>query len=59
MDDLWCGVGVSGDVVDKGPLSKFIPYLYTGLQHSLQDMGVTSVTKLKEGTFGGSVRFEL
>jgi IMP dehydrogenase len=51
--------GVSGDVVDKGPLSKFVPYLYTGLQHSLQDAGVKSVTLFKEGAMEGQVRFEL
>lgn len=51
--------GVSGDVLDKGPLSKFVPYLYTGLQHSLQDVGVTSVAKFQEGGRDGSVRFEL
>ncbi|CED84803.1 imp dehydrogenase [Phaffia rhodozyma] len=51
--------GVSGDVQDKGSVEKFIPYLHTGLQHSLQDSGVRSITLLQEGALDGSVRFEL
>ncbi len=51
--------GVSGDVQDKGTAHAFIPYLYTGLQHSLQDIGVRSVSALQDGVREGSVRFEL
>ena len=51
--------GVSGDVADKGSINKFVPYLYTGLQHSLQDTGVKSVVELQKGSREGSVRFEL
>lgn len=51
--------GVSGDVLDKGPLSKFVPYLYTGLQHSLQDVGVMSIRDFQQGGRDGKVRFEL
>jgi IMP dehydrogenase len=50
--------GVSGDVQDKGSVLKFIPYLHTGLQHSLQDIGVRSVTELQKGSREGTVRFE-
>ncbi|PIL36394.1 hypothetical protein GSI_00082 [Ganoderma sinense ZZ0214-1] len=51
--------GVSGDVQDKGTVHAFIPYLYAGLQHSFQDVGVRSVSELQEGVRGGKVRFEL
>lgn len=51
--------GVSGDVQDKGSVKAFLPYLYVGLQHSLQDIGVKSVSELKEGVQTGRVRFEL
>lgn len=51
--------GVSGDVQDKGSVKAFLPYLYVGLQHSLQDIGVRNVADLKSGVTEGKVRFEL
>ncbi|KAL4402041.1 inosine-5'-monophosphate dehydrogenase [Malassezia pachydermatis] len=51
--------GVSGSVQDKGSVKKFLPYLYTGLQHSLQDMGMQSIDALRDGINNGAVRFEL
>ena len=51
--------GVSGDVQDKGSVHAFLPYLYTGLQHSLQDVGVQDVPALRRGVREGRVRFEL
>ncbi|KAF9006924.1 IMP dehydrogenase/GMP reductase [Cyathus striatus] len=51
--------GVSGDVQDKGSVKAFLPYLYVGVQHSLQDVGVKSVKALQEGVKEGQVRFEL
>lgn len=58
-DTVKVAQGVSGDVADKGSVNKFAPYLYTGLQHSLQDSGVRSITALQEGCRNGTVRFEL
>lgn len=51
--------GVSGDVTDKGSVKAFLPYLYVGLQHSLQDVGVRSVGALQNAVKEGKVRFEL
>ena len=51
--------GVSGDVQDKGSVREFLPYLYAGLQHSFQDMGVKNVQQLQESVQAGVVRFEL
>ncbi|KAJ7071414.1 IMP dehydrogenase/GMP reductase [Mycena amicta] len=51
--------GVSGDVQDKGSVRAFLPYLYVGVQHSLQDIGVRSIADLQQGVAAGKVRFEL
>ncbi|KAG9293865.1 hypothetical protein G9A89_019203 [Geosiphon pyriformis] len=51
--------GVAGAVVDKGSIRKFIPYLMTGLQHGLQDIGARTLVDLREGVRTGKVRFEL
>jgi len=51
--------GVSGDVQDKGSVKAFLPYLYAGVQHSFQDVGVRSGRELKDKVKSGAVRFEL
>ena len=51
--------GVSGDVQDKGSVKDFLQYLYAGLQHSLQDIGVRNIAELRNGVVQGTVRFEL
>ncbi|CAI7624389.1 unnamed protein product [Penicillium pancosmium] len=51
--------GVAGSVLDRGSVTKFIPYLMAGVQHSLQDMGVESLDNLHQGVNNGTVRFEM
>lgn len=58
-DKVRVAQGVSGSVLDRGSVTKFVPYLQAGLQHSLQDIGVTSITELQKGVAEGTVRFEV
>ncbi|KAJ2003707.1 inosine-5'-monophosphate dehydrogenase [Coemansia thaxteri] len=57
-DKVKVAQGVTGAVVDKGSIKQFIPYLITGLQHSLQDMGVPRLSELWNMVDAGKVRFE-
>ena len=57
-DTIPVAQGVSGTVVDRGSLGTFIPYLYKGLQHALQDIGVQSVEDLHTSMRNGKIRFE-
>ena len=50
---------VSGAVVDRGPLSKYFPYLCQSIRHGLQDMGTKSLITLHEELYSGGLRFEL
>jgi IMP dehydrogenase len=51
--------GVQGSVVDKGPLSKYFPFLCQSIRHGLQDMGTNSLAQTREYLENGQLRFEL
>lgn len=51
--------GVSGAVVDKGTLHRFIPYQVQSVRHGLQDIGAQSVVELHNQLYSGRLRFEL
>jgi len=51
--------GVSGTVIDKGPLNRYVPYLLQSIRHGMQDMGTRSITDLHEQMYSGALRFEL
>ncbi|ODN01968.1 Inosine-5'-monophosphate dehydrogenase [Orchesella cincta] len=57
-DRLMVAQGVSGSIVDKGSVLRFLPYLETGIRHSYQDMGVRNLQQLQEWTYNGKIRFE-
>jgi IMP dehydrogenase len=51
--------GVSGAVVDKGSMTRYIPYLTTGVKHGLQDLGARSLSELHKRREEGLLRFEV
>mmetsp|Transcript_11861 Transcript_11861/g.11516 ORF Transcript_11861/g.11516 Transcript_11861/m.11516 type:complete len:532 (+) Transcript_11861:37-1632(+) len=51
--------GVSGAVVDKGTLRRYIRYLIQGVKHGLQNIGAQHVSDLATLAASGALRFEL
>jgi len=51
--------GVSGAVVDKGSIKRYVPYLAQGVKHGLQDLGARSVVELNAMREAGKLRFEI
>eukprot|EP00871_Galdieria_phlegrea_P002536 jgi/Galph1/3283/GphlegSOOS_G1993.1 len=58
-DRIKVAQGVSGAVIDKGGIKRYVPYLLSGIRHGFQDMGVTSVYQLHEWVDTGKLRMQL
>ncbi|GBG29399.1 Inosine-5'-monophosphate dehydrogenase [Hondaea fermentalgiana] len=51
--------GVSGAVVDKGSVRRFLPYQTQSIRHGLQDLGVRSLAALHDSLYDQTLRFEI
>ena len=46
-EDVRVAQGVSGAIVDKGSVHRFVPYLVNGIRYGCQDMGIRSLNQMK------------
>jgi IMP dehydrogenase len=50
--------GVSGTVIDRGPLGTFIPHLIQGVRDACQKLGHRDIPALQAALANGEIRFE-
>lgn len=58
-DRIRVAQGVSGSVLDKGSIQRYLPYLTQGIKHGLQDLGYRNLSSLRDALYSGRLAFEL
>jgi IMP dehydrogenase len=58
-DKVKVAQGVSGAVVDKGSINRFLPYLLLGVKHGMQDLGCKDLQHLASKRLSKELRFEI